>query len=80
MSRMNWSKLDNNQVCKDIIEGKGLLSTIHLIVEHPGGMLYETMFFAMDNEINGQWRYKTEEEAREGHAEIYAKILNGEEL
>jgi hypothetical protein len=55
---------------------KYLLSTIALCIEHSGGMLYESMIFAYDEnnkiDLMGLYceRYKTKEEAKDGHNEL----------
>ena len=65
---------------------KYLLSTVALGVEHYGGMWYESMVFAYDKngEVNMRElyceRYKTREEAVDGHSELLARLEAGEKV
>lgn len=70
-----------------VIDGKKyLLSTVALCVEHYGGMWYESMVFAYDRngeaDMSGLYgeRYKTREEAVDGHRELLARLEAGEKV
>lgn len=67
MSELNLKtirKIDNKEY---------LISTVHLCIEHPGNMWYETMIFPARDEEVADWgelygmRYHTIKEAEEGH-------------
>jgi hypothetical protein len=62
---------------------KYLLSTVALCIEHSGGMLYESMVFAYDEngkiDLMGLYceRYKTKREAIDGHNELLFHLEAG---
>jgi len=80
ITMMEWSRLLGDMaykvICKDVFimgDEPVEVSTVWLGLNHqwmPGGPLriFETMIFGGDLHLE-QWRYATEEEAREGHAE-----------
>ena len=79
----NWHIDDYVQISKEI---KARVSTVFLELEH-SGMLYETMTFLESNSSGmnlnttvegGSGRYKTKDEAIEGHKKIYRKLLLGQ--
>ena len=56
------------------------VSTVHLVINHQYGsgppLIFETMIFGGDHD-GEEWRYPTEEDAREGHRRVVA-WLRGE--
>ena len=83
MSYMKERDLD----LKDYIELNGkwyCVSTVTLVVEHPGGMWYETMIFGSDGKAITDYsdryceRYKTKREAQEGHKKVINGVSAGE--
>jgi hypothetical protein len=63
------SSIDKNREVKiDIIKGT-TISTVFLGLKHPGGTVFETMLFSDDTKLHGEMmRYKTYNEALNGHA------------
>lgn len=76
------------RVALDEVEGLRV-STVHLVIDHGFGdgapVLWETMVFPADDDetpktpewTDYQWRYRSLDDARAGHAEIVAAILAG---
>jgi hypothetical protein len=69
------------QVSKTIIIGGGEVSTVFLTTPHCGpegfGYFFETMIFGGPADMNGsQWRYKTWDEAVQGHEQVCAFVLH----
>ena len=77
---MEWSKKSNNtgrqvgySVVQDVVVSTVFLCLDHSWKEEDGPILFETMVFGGD-EDQMQVRYRTENEARNGHWDIFLKI------
>jgi hypothetical protein len=63
--------------------GGWCVSTVALSVEHSGGMWYETYLFEAEGDEISDWcetwgvRYRTRDEAIEGHAKVCADLQAG---
>jgi hypothetical protein len=73
-----WQKRFKLQTHVDLKEGKVLVSTVNLMMEHPGGF-FETMIFGETVNLTDLWleRYWTKDEAVKRHHEIVEKLKNG---
>jgi hypothetical protein len=73
-----WQKRFKLQTCVDLKEGKVLVSTVNLMMEHPGGF-FETIIFGetIDLLSDVHARYWTREEAIKGHNKIVELLKNG---
>lgn len=66
--------------------GEWCVSTVALSIEHYGGMWYETYIFPADGKEIIEWleswgtRYRTRDEAVDGHAKVCALVRDGVSL
>jgi hypothetical protein len=73
-----WQKRFKLQTYVELKEGKVLVSTVNLMMEHSGGF-FETMIFGETVNLTDGWceRYWTKDEAVKRHHEIVEKLKNG---
>jgi hypothetical protein len=70
--------IDDRRVEETTLPDGKWISTVLLPIEHPGGMWFETMVFATQGAGSDDLdcvRYRTEEEARAGHADVVAEWM-----